>query len=375
MHEIGEKPQSATTSPSTVSDSLNQQKGGIYSDKTAFTTSNSSPHLVPVSFTEGGPGVSAPQKTENKAEDARYAAQLAAKYHVTFSKDGEKISVRGPDKKILSSTAHAPTMRELRAVDEALQKDPSAKGLKYDFLNQSLYPSTSVDGQYGADTTGQQSIFLMPAWDKTPAATTSDRTKPNQDTMSMTLLHEQVHREHEFNLNGRYDPKEVAIWAKLGWKRMPDRQWAIEAKDGTFYEPIDGGGNQNRFEHKDANGRPIDKSGKLVLDNSQAEIVDFRTLLSRAKIAPLNDYVSHPKEAEAEGLSVFRADKADRALLLKQRKPLYDQLKQIDQQDIDQIYPPVHGQSAKIRSADGTIVDNTPANRAAVQKFEEQAAK
>ena len=375
MHEIAENPQSTSTNPSNVSDSLNQPKGGIYSEKTAFTTPTSSPHLVPVSFTEGGSGMSTPAKPENKAEDARYAAQLSAKYHVTFSKDGETISVPDEDGKIVSRTAHAPTMRELRAVDEALQKDPSAKGLKYDFLNQSLYSDPNIQGRADVDAKGQQSMFLMPSWDKTPAATTKDTSHPNQETMSMTLLHEQAHHEHPFDLNGKYNPKETAIWHQLGWKQMPNHHWAIEAKDGTFYEPTSEQGYQERFMHTNAAGVPIDKSGKPTSDPRQTDFADARTVLINSKIAPFNDYIPNPWEEEADGLAFFRMDKADRAVMLKQRKPLYDQIKQIDQQDIDQMYPPVHGQSAKIRSADGTIVDNNAANRAAVAKFEAEAAK
>jgi len=358
----------------TVSDGLNRSNGGIYAEKGAFAATPA-PDLLALGFPQGLPKdyrVAEFQQKAGAVDAAKYAAQLEAKYHVSFSKNGKTARLRIEEGKTVSAPARAPNMRELRALDEALARDPSARGTKIYFLEKTMFDE-GVSGKAGVDSAGHRALFMTPDWDKTTAATAAERKRANQATMSASILHEMAHNGHpEDTPVGK--ARETEIWQKLGWKLMPDRHWALAGKDGNYYEPVGDAGFQNRFLKKDAQGVPLDKNNKQTPDPRQMDFVEARTVLDRAKIRPMNDYIPHPREDEAEALSFFRGDKLSRGIVAHYCKPLYDQIKEVDQADIDRLYPPKNGRPSKIRSADGLIVDNTPANRARVAQFEKEAA-
>jgi hypothetical protein len=359
-----------------ISDSLNTSNGGIYSVKGAFHNPAST-KLVSLSFeqTHDMPGdhqVAAFQERTHSTDVAEYARQLEAKYHVSFSQDGETARVR-TNGQIISASAHAPTVRELSAVEEALRNDPSGKGVKFYFLNESLVKDPSAAGRYDLDVDGHPSVFLMPRWDKYNYATSAERKQHEEGTMSQEVLHELAHHSHPFKQPEDLK-REAENWQSLGWKEMSNGEWAIAGRDGFYYEPVNTQGWPDRFLRKNAQGILVDKSGKASGVNSNMALVPIADVLDVAKIRPLNYYIPHPIEVEAEALSVYRLDRTGRGVLAQDFKSLYDQTKKIDQADIDRMYPPKNGRSTKIRSPEGPIVDNTPTNLARVAQFEKEAA-
>jgi len=360
-----------------LSDYLNNQQGGVYANKQAFQSVQKSDLTLlgfaqPVNI-QGDHSLAFQARSAAPKDAATLAKQLEAKYGVSFSKNGETASVKGDDGKIVSEKTHAPTIRELRAVQEALEKDPSARGVKFYFLDKSLYQNPNVAARFDVDASGHPAVFCMPALDKLTAATSADRKRINQDSMSLELLHELAHHEHPTD-NAAEQKREKANWESLGWKLMPDHRYAIAGKDGHYYEPVEKYGYQDRFLRKDAQGYPVDAQDKPTADESKMVYVDFKTMASAAKIPPMIDYVPHPEEEVADALANFRLGSTSRGIMVHYFKPLYDQTKAIDQADLDRLYPPKNGVSQKLRSPDGTVVDNTAANRASIAKFEKEAA-
>ncbi len=174
-----------------------------------------------------------------------------------------------------------------------------------------------------------------------------------------TMEHELVHHEQYENWGSKHWGAIGApaftreLNAKMGWRYDTEQsRYAISDKDG------------NEWIREDGAWMPL-IDGK---PNPKRWINSDR-MQDLAKVRPSTNYFTNPGEMHAEGISMYRMD---RATLLKQSWQLYDICKTWDQQLIDSKFGITDGKPNLIRDEKGVLVPATRENTEAIQKSEEQ---
>jgi hypothetical protein len=110
---------------------------------------------------------------------------------------------------------------------------------------------------------------------------------------------------------------------------------------------------------------------ELMVDGKPdpATTLSSRELRDIAKVKPSTNYFTEPWEMHAEALAMLRHN---RHQLWSQNSDLYQLIKRHDQEQINKHFgvDKKTNEPLKIRGVDGRVVDNTDANRRAVDKVE-----
>lgn len=197
------------------------------------------------------------------------------------------------------------------------------------------------------------------------------------EAFERTGLHELAHHEqpNKFGKMGPHmlgkdsTPESRKMAEDMGWKwSEKSKAPAMEDKQGKLWvfkerKPGPDGRHGDSYWTPEGGKEP----GKRI---SSEEMRD------RAKVRPSSNYFDNPHETHAEALALYRIGERDqfkggRRYLAQDSPQLYDATKKYDQKVLDSSFGKhLNGESKMIRSIDGTIVENTPEARRAVEERE-----
>jgi hypothetical protein len=308
-------------------------------------------------------------------------AELAAKFHVQFSQDGEDAEhqlVRDKDSKYVAGElihARAPKLNELTGIEAALNRSrpsqlrngDSDNGVKFYFLT-SKYVSDekSVAHFDQSDLQKQPAILVEPErLQEFPIrqADAIQQRRPADKTMEAYITHELVHNG-QHNLGWSTIDK---LASDFGWVNSSAGGWLVRGKDQTYYAldpkfPV----SRPYWYLANESGEPVDAKHQ-PLKAGQRSYVPNAQVRTNALVHPLTNYFIDPYEMMADELTLFRMGNANRANIAKSDCTSYGLLKSLDQSEIDKASGP--GEHY-IRDWNGQLVEANPENEAALQKQE-----
>ena len=306
--------------------------------------------------------------------------ELAAKYHVQFSNDGEDAQhqqIRNADGKYVAGKliqARAPKLNELTGIEAALNRSrpsqlidgESDKGVKFYFLT-SKYVSDekSVAHFDQSDLHQQPAILVEPERLQEFPLRQSDAVRQGlsgQKTVETYITHELVH-------NGQHNLGWSTIntlASQFGWLYSKSG-WLLRGKDETYYA-LDEKYPASRPQWYLANesGQPVDAKQQLLAGGKPTYVTNAQ-VRANALVHPLTNYFITPYEMMADELTMFRMGNAQRANIAQADCVQYQLLKTLDQSEIDQASAP---EQHYIRDWNGQLVEQNSQTTAAVQKQE-----
>lgn len=312
-----------------------------------------------------------------KWQDAKIN-ELQTKFNVEFSRDGksDKASGRAVD-------LRSPRLNELVALQAALERSGPAlrtgdgSPLLIQFGVQPAFVTERVPAFLDTKDNGQKAVFFQPQIEKL-----------NFKQIRETALHEIAHNEQSTLLRDNPALLEQFNDAQ-GFRKVTDAEgttrWQLKDKNGNYWawfgqNEADSKGQwvrvneQNQFLKPKT--RPQDKD--VVTNNlKEAQKIKTEELRKIAFVRPISEYFVNSSEAGAEALAHFRGTEVERRQLYLESPKLYEAAKKFDQAQLDEdpnYGKNLDGSSKYIRSTEGAIVENTPANRAALIKFEAELA-
>jgi YD repeat-containing protein len=292
---------------------------------------------------------------ENKIKD------LEGKYNVEFSREGQS------DK---GSELRPPRIDELMALEDGLKRSEASTSThdgRPILVQFAKTPTSPYDAYVQGRPDGQQRILFEPL---------------NRDYTGLrdTIIHEWAHNA-QHNLNDR-DPEGLnKVYEQMGYRKVTDasgqEQWQFRDKDGNYWTQDRNQLNYpfGRWTRVDDQGRPLDKDGNPVsgFDDPKAQTQSTGDMQNNADVKPTTAYFPNPGENGAEAQILFRSGEAQRTELYLHDPKAYEAAKAFDQLELDT--DPRYGRNADgsskfIRLPDGTIAENTEANRQAVIDYE-----
>jgi hypothetical protein len=296
---------------------------------------------------------------EQKLHDMRQQKEddLGSKYGVEFSHDGD--SVKRGDRDI---PMRDPRLQELAGVEAALRKVPDGQvrnndgsPLKMNFSKENIISGAGAFVQ--TDGNGQRTMFVQPTYGLPATEKGSETSGTSYEGL---LDHELGH-----NMQGRDQISDDKLAQGMGWQKGRFG-YNLEDRNGNTYEPIRQAGEANAQgwlrtgkdgDFLDANGQP-----------GKPEMISNQEMRERAKVRPSSDYFPNPKEEFAEGVANYRMGSGSRGDLLRNSPEVYDQIKQMDQAEIDKSY----GAGKMLRLPSGEMAPKESANRQEVSDFEQR---
>lgn len=283
--------------------------------------------------------------------------ELQSAYGVTISRAGEVYSQNNT----FSCRTRDPMLAELLALEYALSHTNSsliprrkiAKTLRFCFLTETNCPGAIAD--WSLDANDKPVIAIEPA-------------VTDSYTLESVLLHELSHHsQYCMGLN----PKEIALWKTgiaAGWHYFQnpgtgETGWAIRTKDHKLFKFAQ---RLHLWVRCNDKGQPLNIDGQRVKRQSEAEQQQHWQISKAAIIRPATYYFCNPAEMLAEGMMLFRMNEETRAYLMRVSPELYDFVKAEDQRELDKNF----GNTVKIRTPDGLVVDNNNSARISVSNFE-----
>lgn len=308
-------------------------------------------------------------------------AELSQKYDVSFVPAGQKyanVNTREPsvtelmvletalDKSRASITREDPSiLKGATRVIDLVRRTGIAVGTG-EFDNPAIYQSAirddlqirfvdgtingNVAGQQGVeDVYGNRAITITPHRYPTIVDAQANNDGQTRMTLEGTMLHEIAHNAQG---NYQYDGDKVA--EQMGWQKT-GKGWAMRTKDGALYMRNDDGSGRP-WQKVNDQGEPIGADDARIAGNEMAR---------RALVQPVSDYFDNPTEMFAEAQRAYRQGGYWTEKLYRDHRDLYTIAKSFDDYELrDQYGVDQQGNSKFIRVADGTIVENTPENRA-----------
>jgi len=194
------------------------------------------------------------------------------------------------------------------------------------------------------------------------------------DTFERTGLHELSHHEQHSSL-GKLTGEMVGKGSTPESRKLADEMgWELSKKTGRPVFRDKDGGRWARVQPDNAPPYWEHDSGTAPKDKRQ-RIDDFE-MRERAEVKPPTFYNDTPHETHAESLAAFRIGEREqfrggRRQLAEESPKLYDAIRRYDQQVIDKSFGKnENGESKMIRAIDGTLVENTPEARRAIEERE-----
>lgn len=330
--------------------------------------------------------------TDNQAESDKQPDQieqkekeLEDKYGIKFGQPGDaigqKIDVKGNP---TGEWAYArkPTMEELQALEAALQHSepsfrPNADGtpVRVNFSDDSVLPGGKGKATFDPPGRNHPNEAQLNIWGGTKNLPKMDADVVGERDHENTSLEEII--THELGHATQWQTNGLGTDAQykrdLGWvplKEPADQstRWAITGKDGNLYQlrmfqRADG--------HIDAGWEQLppnagyDAEGKYQ-GQPTGVMLSMEEMREQAAVTPNSDYFVSPEEYGAETLKDYRLNSARRSQLLQEYPGAYEAARKLDQRELDRYY----GEGTKVRMPDGTVADNTAANRAAIASWE-----
>jgi hypothetical protein len=188
----------------------------------------------------------------------------------------------------------------------------------------------------------------------------SDTAKGSEEGL---ITHELGH-----NMQGRDNISTDKLADGMGWKKGNDGKYMQQDRDGNTYSPIMSKTDHNadRWVRTDNDGHTLDANGRPVSEGGEADIISNKEMQDRAKVRPSSDYFVNPKEEFADGVANYRLNEGTRSDMLKNSPELYDQIKQMDQAEMDTAY----GAGNMVRLPSGEMAPNNSDNQAQIADFE-----
>ncbi len=341
-------------------------------------------------------GIASVDAQLKKLEDEK-KADLTKQYGVQFAAEGEDVEKQvlkvNPDQSFARGEmvkARAPKLTELYGIEATLgNAQPSTKALdgtavKFYFLKDKYvkrddestkanFVKTDKDGRPAVYVwLGATDGMLLTEKDsKISAGSTSE-----EYTIQSLLTHELGHNTI-YRLGWETEKTLVEACKRLGWAPYDDQDsketiWLIQGKKNDYYKYSEG----ETWIATNAQGKPVDKDGKVVKTDDEALQLSAEDVRKRALYPPPTDYFDNAVEVAAEALMMLRVSKERRELLLSRSPVIYEYIKGKDQEDLDLTYgKSAVGESKMIRIPDGTIVANTPENQKMIKDFEVTVSK
>lgn len=326
-------------------------------------------------------------------------AELHQKYGVDFSKNGETVKLNDPPGVV---ALREPNLRDLKAIEEALKKNPSgvsepvgSPGVKFYFLEKDVDPKLYA---FFDTAEGRNAIFVQPALEKLEYATNKEAPAASP-TMEALLAHELEHnataiehgaiRSHAFPLPREFGdnktlaerPVDAAMerdYGQLGWTRLKldnNDVWAMQGNDGLLYVQVKTEDGEHGWVPVNKQGKFLNEDGKPVKPGEEVEAYDDNYMRFKAKVAPITNYFPNPEEMLAEGMAYYHSQEK-RAWLIGHNREVYEICKRKDQERINRRYgTSANGQPNYVRDINGEIVPHNSANLAKIHAFEENARK
>ncbi|MBY0548788.1 MAG: hypothetical protein K2W95_16070 [Candidatus Obscuribacterales bacterium] len=350
-------------------------------------------------------------KTQLKALVDAKVKKISATFDVEFATEAEVIDKQwvkndkgewSQDKDVL---CRAPRLNELYGIEAALYRaQPSqkgengGKGLKFYFLTDDLTRGERPLASWRGDRNGRPAIhYYIGSCDGRPVLERDAPFNPkaklghSYGSIEALTLHEISHN-HQNNIGWWTDLQKDEA-AKFGFRDCGvdgdgNRIWAVKStrKDSN------GAHIYYRLNDKTSEYFPCDETGKTIAGEPEISKSELRKIAAHR---PMTYYFPNPSETYAEGVMVYRLGGVYRASLLKENPGLYEVVKRLDQNEIDNAYGrdvqyewrqgfdqwgnQVHYQvevsrtSRYIRNADGNVVANTRKNAVAVNDFEKKS--
>jgi hypothetical protein len=281
-----------------------------------------------------------------------------------------------------------PTLAELAAVKASLERIRPTQdniagepGPKFNFLQDHYDTVIPKAARYVLGHDGRSSVNFDPGWSNGRPPTELDLSNANEQSMQRAIDHEFGHHSLATMHGARNDAHDVRdnrdaiskIYSNLGWKDVGGRLM-LEGRDHSYYTP-EGTDAQRYWLRHDASGRPADGQGKATSEQNAERIAPTQMMI-RSTVEPVSEYFPGPDEMYAEGYSAFTTGERSRLDLKFAAPKLYGVVKEADQNQINQKYPPLDGHTPRIiRAPDGTLLPNSPANAARVSDFEKRPNK
>ncbi len=299
--------------------------------------------------------------------------QMGKKYNVSFGEAAKDYLYQYKDAesdsyKTVSTKLRTPTMQELNTLEGALKKysHTAISGMEFNFISgNGDGKKVSEWGWYHSGNVGKPQIYFGPI---------NHKSANGWDAFEGTALHEIAHH------------LQTNRWSADGAKAVPDKIMKF------FGAEFNGDKSSNRL--KDAEGklweysstRTKDKEGSWYYQSRWYPVVDGKMVKedTRARTTkqmydslpadrkPCTKYFTAASESHAEAMAMLLQDPK---LLNERNSELYKAARKWDQDDINAKHGFTVDESDRkipkmIRGADGTVVENTQANRDKVSKME-----
>ncbi len=296
------------------------------------------------------------EKTESKelSEAKKLQEEISRKYGVEISKPGEKLE---------EGATVQPSARELRALDDTLDRskqmdmlsgkdgDKDRKPLKISFFGPDAKGTHGEGfGVYADDALG---IFQ------------NSRINPEGWLgLKGVGLHELVHHEQSKmssdDWRGKNPGPEIEqLREAFGWKYHQKFGPVMLDKDGGMWSPTSRGNHDHEGGPSTSwvwvDGTKLQKGDKHTINGSE--------MSERARVKQASEYNSSPYESHAEAASLLRHDPGE---LAKRAPEVYRAVRDWDQTKINKVF----GEGKMIRGINGKIVQDNAENRQARQEME-----
>lgn len=330
--------------------------------------------------------------------------KLEKKFRVEISRDGEKVVKQWDEEENEEETKFVqrdwienrrPKLDEVLGLEAALYRaqpsnwetsPPHGRGICIVFLTKPYYVGeTGVLARYVDDYRKDRCALLFNPDGSSRMKVICERDHkfdPSQalghsySSIESLILHELSHH-HQLRI-GWWKGREKQIAPKLGWKEITvgkDSHWYIKGrrKDKpalTAWYALGGFEVVQWFAHDDE-GKLIDSAPAL---GTRAEMRKLAT------VRPMTYYFPSPSEMYAEGVMIYRLGGQYRRSLLKESPAMYEVVKREDQREINLTFGCMrvwlsrnswYEEPLYIRSPEGFLVRNTPANAGKVYSFEQ----
>jgi hypothetical protein len=173
---------------------------------------------------------------------------------------------------------------------------------------------------------------------------------------------------------GHHGPT-LTQWAadSLGWTKSKSNpnEFYMQGNHGELFKYEK---QQNDFIQVNDNGQPVDAHGHRVQDSKalhlkpgDTEHQGADTMYAHSRVEPASGKFSNPEQMFATAMESFRGDQYHRASLRNESPALYIACKLEDQKEVDALFGP----GKKIRDFNGSLVDNTRAQRQHIKDLEQ----
>ncbi len=278
---------------------------------------------------------------DSPVEVANRKAEIQSKYGVVF----DTPETLPADEK---SRYREPTLAELDVLDTALNKSREGRNGTDSSkpLHIAFFTNEKTDGALATHQGiegGASRIIIR----KDDLATVDGDVKDGKVSLGSVLMHELGHRA-DF-VNARDDEK-------MGWKKIGDDQFALEANDGRLYKYVAGKDSPTGecyWLKVSSDGTPNDgQNDSRLSDREMQEVAKFKQPMHPA---------SHPAESFANSIRMYRQNEETRKELEEKSPEIYKYMQEYDQKQVRRMGTDFFGIPEYKRQPSGLVTKNDQA--------------